>query len=301
MNRAQLLGVLDTLLDELTGQPGDPALFWPDARIVESNKPSARGEGLWANASRIGGYRIVAADEARQTAGFMGLVWRGEVASMVGLSIALRGDRIGSAEIIVAPERFPGEAGVDARTLETVRPCFAQPLTASDRLSRGHLEQTAQGYYAAVNQSNPDLAKLAPDGVRIEAGTQITANPAFHFAFYTGLDGQLLPNFGEWTAREQFRRGLWNADGVLHERYPIVDMQTGVVFAFTTYCPWHKRFEVEVAGVGRVGPVVAGRRVALNMLEAFKIEHGAIAEMESVWEIEDAPFSPIMASVPGSF
>src|SRR5690606_10245030 len=107
----------------------------------------------------------------------------------------------------------------------------------------------------------------------------ITANPAFHFAFYTGLDGQPLPNFGEWTAREQFRRGLWNADGVLHERYPIVATQTGVVFAFTTYCPWHKRCEVEVAGVGDVGPIGAPRRVPFKLTEANKIEHRAIEEM----------------------
>lgn len=295
VTRAQLLAALEALLGEITGQPGDPDLLWPDARIIESNALSARGEGLWRAATKAGSYRIVAADAARQTAGFMGLVWRGEVASMVGVGIALRNGRISDVEIIVAPERFPGKAGVDARTLEATRSCFAESLVDADRLSRDAFVRIAAGYYDAVNQSDPDLAALAPDGARIEAGTQITGNPAFHFEFYRGLDGQDLPNFGEWSAREQFQRGLWNADGVTDERYPIVDTQTGIVFAFTTYRPWHKRFDVDVAGVGRVGPIVAGRRVALNMLEAFKIDHDAITEMESVWEINETPFSPLGA------
>lgn len=296
LNRAQILQALDALLGDLSGIAPDPDLFAPSTRIIESNRLSARGQGLWASASAIGDYRIVAADEAQQTGGFMGLIWRGDIASIVGIGLAFRNGRISDVEIIVGPERFPGATGVDARALGPVRSCFAQALPLDDRLSRDDYVMIATGYYDAVNRSDPGLARLAPDGARIEVGTQITSNPGFHFEFYKGFDGQDLPNFGEWTAREQFRRGLWNSDGVTDERYPIVDNMTGVVFAFTTYRPWHKRFETQVADVGRVGPIAQGRRVALNMLEAFKIEKAEISAMESVWEINDAAYLPLGAT-----
>lgn len=84
---------------------------------------------------------------------------------------------------------------------------------------------------------------------------------------------------------------MWNADGVTDERYPVVDRARGLVLACTTYRPWHKRSESYLKGVGTVMPLVANRKVALCMMEMFKIERGVIGEMESVWSIEDASFS----------
>lgn len=293
--RNDLLARLDHFLDGLAGDP-DPAAFSPRARIVENNAPVVVGEGLWKDATAIGGYRIAAADAETAQAGFIGLIWRGEEASICGIRLAFRDGLIDEVEIIRGPGRFPGAKGVDARTLGAARPCFAATIAAGDRMSRADLIGTAAGYYAAVNRSEPDLARLDPSGARIEAGTQITGNPDFAFEFYEREDGGALPNFGLWSAREQFRRGLWNADGVTDERYPLADRATGVVFAFTVYRPWHKRGWTDVDGVGRVTPLKREtRRVGLNMLEAFKIENGVIMEMESVWTIEPASFQSIWA------
>jgi hypothetical protein len=294
-DRAALLATLDGFLDALARRRPHDAALAPEVRMTEDNHPIPSGAGLWGAATRIDEYRIVAADTDTGQVGFVGLIWRGDEASICGIRLRTRSDGlIDEVEIIRGPGRFPGASGVDARSLGPVRPVFAGEIAPAQRMDRAALAAAAAGYYAAVNQSQPDLAPLDPAGVRIEVGTQITSNPAFHFEFYAAADGgAALPNFGEWSAREQFQRGLWNADGVTDERYPLVDRTTGLVFAFTAYRPWHKRFETEVEGVGVVGPRIGGRRVALNMLEAFKIEAGTIREMESVWTIEPAEFRSV--------
>lgn len=297
--RAYLIGLLEAFLDGLAGHGASPR-YAPDVKVTENNRTISPGEGLWREATKIGPYQILAADEETSQAGFVGQIWRGEDVSICGIRIACHDDRISAVEIIRGPDRFPGAKGVDARTLTQARPCYGMIVPDHARMARADLMATAAGYYAAVNEGKPDLAALDPAGVRIEAGTQITGNPDFAFEFYAAQDGADLPNFGLWSARDQFQRGLWNADGVTDLRIDLVDRTAGIVFAFATYRPWHKRGWVDVEGVGRVGPIGdPERRVALNMLEAFKIEDGSIKEMESVWSIEPADYRSVWAGGEG--
>jgi len=257
------------------------------ARITENDRELTAGETALSGATRLGQYRIAAHDESSGQSALCGQMWFGDVAAVCGVRIRCDGGRISEVEIIRSPSRFPGSTGVEASELGAVRPPFGRIVPLERRLSRERLVAIAGGYYEAVNLERPELARLEPNGARIEAGTQITGNPAFRFDFYQGLDGQALPNFGEWTAREQFERGLWNADLVPEVRFPVVEPRYGLVFAFMTYCPWGKRAEVDVVGVGRVGPAGdPARRVALNAMEVFRIDHDRIEEMESVWSIE---------------
>lgn len=267
------------------------AALSPDARITQDDRVVDLADTMLARVTRVGGYRIDGRDDSEGQWGYCGQLWFGDEAAVCGARVKLANGMIAEAELIRSPGRFPGSSGVDARGLTQARAAFATDVPPERRLSRQRLIDIASGYYAAVNEARPELAALEAAGARIEAGTRITGNPAFRFDFYKGLDGQDLPNFGEWTAQQQFERGLWNADLVPDVRLPVVDPRTGVVFAFMTYCPWGKRGWVDVDGVGRVGPLGdPDRRVALNAMEVFKIDHGQIAEMESVWTIEPGDF-----------
>jgi len=286
-------GMIDAFASELIARLGEgrglDLPIAPDARITADGYPAAIEDSLIGRATGLGDVRILATDADSNQIGLFALVERGEQASVCGLRLRVADGRAVEVETVAGPPRFPSTGGVDAREAEPPRAAFARPpATPGDREAMRH---AASLYYAAVVREEPGIAPLDPAGARTEVGTRITDNPAFAFDFYAAIDGGELPNFGEWSARDQFLRGLWNADGVTDERYPVVDRARGIVLACTSYRPWHKRFETDVAGVGRVGPRVTGRRVALNMMEMFRIEAGTILEMESVWTIEPAEFA----------
>jgi hypothetical protein len=269
--------------DLLPNRTGAGVRFTVNGRAVA--EPGEPLPGL----TRLGDYRIVARDPEEGSACLAAQFWFDDEAAICALRLKAKGDHLAECEIIRGPPRFPGETGVDARTLTVPRACFAQEVPAERRLSRQALIATARGYYEAVNREDPSLARLDPCGGRVEQGTLITGNPDFRFEFYEGLDGQALPNFGLWTAAEQFQRGLWNADEVPQVRFASVEPRTGVVCAFMTYRPWAKRAWADVEGTGRVGPIGRGdRRVGLNAMEVFKIDHRSILAMESVWSMESA-------------
>ena len=282
--------VIGRLIGELTGTDG-PILPSAEARVTRNAVPVATGDALLPGLTGIGEYRIDVHDDATDMAMFAGQLWFGEEAAICAIRIALRDGVVTECEIIRGPPRFPGETGVDARNLGKVRPAFAEEVPPERRLSRRDIVAIAEKYYMSVELSQPGLAPLERAGARIEQGTQITGNPDFRFEFYRGLDGQDLPNFGEWSAQEQFVRGMWNADRALDVRFAVVEPRLGVACAYMTYRPWGKRFEVEIEGAGRVGPIDdSGRKVSLNAMEVFKVDHGQILEMETVWSMEAEDF-----------
>lgn len=63
---------------------------------------------------------------------------------------------------------------------------------------------------------------MTDQGNRVENGTQCTNTSTFSMAdgFYQSEDQNLkLPNFAEWSGKEQFNRGLYAADTVVVDRY----------------------------------------------------------------------------------
>lgn len=87
-------------------------------------------------------------------------------------------------------------------------------------------------------------------------GTQINNNPSFDLTtpFYKSRTSTPLPNFAEWSAKTQFDKGLWNADYVSGIRTPIVDVEKGLVIAFTEYQAYKKSWIGKVQGLGEFVP-----------------------------------------------
>ena len=89
--------------------------------------------------------------------------------------------------------------------------------------------------------------------------------------------------------------GAFNADVISARRFPVVDEELGVTFAFTFYqsmskapCSHSKRYAdiCPAAGPGK-------GRFTLVMVEVFKIDGGRIMAMESVWALQE----PVWRSV----
>jgi len=223
-------------------------------------------------------------DELSRQHGFIGLIWYGEEASIVSIRIKLTAaNEIEESEIVVGV-RFPGSKSIDPKTLDTFRQDFGTVIPEKERHSREELRSIAASYYDGVNNCTPEKVPLNHEGSRVEMGTQISSNPSYFFEGYE-IEGsnESVPNFAEWSAKEQFDRGLWNADVVTGERFPLVDVEHGLVFAYTIYHPWEKASSTHVEGVGKVRGDLTGEKVALCMTELFKIKKGEIHDMETVW------------------
>jgi hypothetical protein len=265
-------------------------------KATENAQPSDLKSGLWTKATKIGSYKFTLSDPTTGQHGFAGVIWRGENASLVSIRIKIVNGEIEESEIIVGIDRFPGEQGTDPRTLTTWRQEMGIVIPKEKRHSREELRAIAASYYDGVTYNTPEKVPLSHKGNRVENGTQITNNPDFSLVdgFYEPWDpDDTVPNFGEWSPKEQFDRGLWSSDSVSGMRYPLIDEERGLVMAYAIYEPWTKATVTEVKGVGKIKRLGGEDRikVSLCMMELFKIKDGEIWDMESVWFVGPLPMS----------
>jgi hypothetical protein len=286
---------MDAFLKALVANDSSSLPLSPNLKATENAKPSDLKSGLWKKATKIGSYSFTCSDKSTGQHGFAGLIWRGEDASIVSIRIKINSSEdIEESEIIIGIDRFPGKTGTDPKTLTTWREDFAQTIPKEKQQSREELQKIAASYYEAVTTSTPSKVPISHDGNRVENGTRITNNPEFSLVdgFYAPEDPSVtLPNFGEWSPKEQFDRGLWNSDTVAGERFPLIDVERGIVMAYALYQPWTKASVTDVKGVGKVVRLGGPSRdmVSLCMMELFKIKGGTIFDMESVWFIGPLP------------
>jgi hypothetical protein len=258
-------------------------------KATENAEPSDFNSGLWKAATRIGSYKLIVIDKESGHHGFVGVIWRGDSeASICSIRIKLNStDEIEESEILLGPDRFPGDTATDVRTLDTFRPDFDTVIPSEKRHTREELYKIAKSYYDGVNNATPELVPLSHEGNRVEQGTQITNTSKYVFSSFHAKDPNVtLPNFAEWSAKEQFDVGLWSSDRVDGERFPLIDVERGLVFAYAIYKQWAKKDTTELKGFGEVGgSEMGGMKVALCMTEVFKIKEGEIFDMESAWFI----------------
>lgn len=286
---------MKAFLDALVANDSSTLPLSKNLKATENAQPSDLKSGIWTKATKIGSYKFTLSDAKTGQHGFAGVIWRGKDASLVSIRIKINGNgEIEESEIIVGIDRFPGEQGMNPKKLTTWREDFGTIIPKEKRHSREELQAMAASYYDGVTNNTPEKVPLSHKGNRIENGTQITNNPDFSLVdgFYEPWDPSVpIPNFGEWTPKEQFDRGLWSSDTVSGERYPLIDEEKGLVMAYAIYEPWTKAHVTDVKGVGKIKRLGGDDRVkvSLCMMELFKIKEGEIWDMESVWFVGPLP------------
>lgn len=288
---------MDTYLKALIANDSSALPLSPNLKATENAQPSDLKSGLWSTATKIGSYAFTLSDKDTGQHGFCGLIWRSNDASIVSIRIKINSNgEIVESEIIVGIDRFPGATATDPKTLTTWREDFKTVIPEGRRQTREELKAIAASYYDGVTNNTPEKVPLSHTGNRVENGTRITNIPTFSLidGFYEAEDPNVtLPNFAEWSAKEQFDRGLWNSDTVTGERFPLIDVERGVVMAYALYQPWTKATGATVKGVGKIKRLGGPERtmVSLCMMELFKIKEGQIYDMESVWFVGPLPMS----------
>lgn len=288
---------IEAYLKALVANDSSTLLVAPNLKATEGAKPSDLKSGLWSKATKIGSYAFTVSDKETRQQGFVGLIWRGEDASIVAIRIKINlNEEIEESEIIVGLDRFPGETSTDPKTLTKFREEFTAIIPKDRRMSRQEIRDVAASYYDGFNNFDPAKVHLTDTGNRVENGTQCTNTSKFLMAdgFYETEDPNLkLPNFAEWSAKEQFNRGLYTADTVVVDRYPLIDTETGVAMTYGLYYPWTKATAIDVKGVGKIRPVGGPDNMGavLCMMEMFRIKDGQIFDIESVWFAGSPPMS----------
>ena len=275
-NRGPIQARLDEVLD-LLGKPEARTRFggW---RYSENGQILPVGEGMWATADRVGPYCHTFIDPDSGEAACFATLTEGGTRSMLALRVS-----DGEIEALVArPALFggggafgDGAAALDASDLD---PRWLEPIHASERETRKELVRVADAYFTGL-ENNDGLGDypFADDCIRIENGFRTTGVPAASDAGKTPY----LEAFRSLSARQQFETGYFRfVDRIRDRRYPVVDRERGLVFAFAFFDHSGTVREYQLAdGTPRRG---VDRPFSWMIAEGFRIEQGLLTRIEAL-------------------
>ncbi|MXO58951.1 hypothetical protein GRI89_05295 [Altererythrobacter salegens] len=275
--RGHLQALLDQVLD-LAGSP-EAATRFAGWRYTENGQVLPVGEGLWATTDRIGPYCHTFLDpDAGQAACFATLT-EGRTRSIMALRVAE-----GEIEALVArPAPFgtggafgDGPAALDASTLD---PRWLAEIDPTERASRDALVAIADAYFTGLEcNDGKGHYPFADDCIRIENGFRTTGVQPSPSAGKTPY----LEAFRAMSAKEQFETGYFAfVDRIRDRRFPVVDVERGLVFSFAFFDHSGTIREYELADCT---PVSAGldRPFSWMIAEAFRIEQGLLTRIEAL-------------------
>ena len=294
LDRARLYSFIDDYLDALENKDTRSLPVTENVRFSENNRLMPLGTGAWETVTALDRrYEIRAADPAGGQVGYVGTVRLGDTASFLAIRLHIEDNLISEIETIVPGTSVSKLFSAATANLEHARSVFSDAIPPSARDSRSQLLFVANAYYEGLEQEDSHPVPFADDCHRIENGVALTNNPDFHYG-YVAANGTELPNFAAMGCMEVANSGMFNADLINARRYPIVDEEHGIVFAFTFY-------QARAKGTPTFSPIYGElipddrhqRRRTLVMLEVFKVVEGRITAMESVWSVEEPTWQSV--------
>ena len=271
-DRACLYQVLDRYLAAMLAHEAAQAPFAPGVRFTENNVSLMPGDGVWATITGLGDYDLRFADPHTGGIGFYGVVRESDTASPFALRLKVRNGRITESEIIVAR---PQEAGVPfvTSTIATL-PVLTQTVPVSERSSRDHMIELANGYFATLQRNDGTLhTDFSADCNRREDGFQTTNRKDSTYGD--------TPKLG---CAAQFNLGWYRFDDRLRaRRFLVVDEERGLVMtsAFIDHAGTVGDYKLTD---GRTASSALFRRPhTYCLLETFKIRNARIEQVEAVF------------------
>jgi hypothetical protein len=166
-DRACLIELTDSYLAGLASHSADGLPMADTVAFVENVKPLKIGEGLWQDTTAgPTQFSIHVPDEANQTAGWLGMIQRDGMPTIVAIRLKLDADgKISEAEHLYAAIDESRLA-----TLETPRGGLLADVPAANRLSHDELIRVGASYYDALDDNDGSLMPFAADCERHENG-----------------------------------------------------------------------------------------------------------------------------------
>ena len=166
-DRACLIKLTESYVAGIEKNSTEGMPFSDEAVIVENLKHIRAGEGLWADTTGKGtDFSVIVPDEARQTAGWIGMVERDGKPTIVAIRLKL--DPKGS--IVEAEHLYAEVRREQLANVETPRPGLLAEVPEAERKSEGELLKIGASYYDALDDNDGTLMPFAADCERHENG-----------------------------------------------------------------------------------------------------------------------------------
>lgn len=278
-DRACLESLLDLYLDAVVAHDPSRLPLSADVMYTENKQALAVGDGFWNTVTGIGNYRHYFADPETSQAAWMGTMREGQTVLLMALRLRVQLGRI--TEIETSYFR-PGGGGpndiaaMDARG--TPEPFWLEPIPESERASRAALIRIANAYFEAVqNDDGKGFYPFTDDCDRIENGAHTTNVPG----------GPTTPggfNYMALDCKGQLESGYLGIVTNIHSRrYPLVDVERGVVLAYSIFDMGGTVKSIKLSNGETVDMGgFAGRASSIDVTEAFRIENGLIRRVEMI-------------------
>jgi hypothetical protein len=257
-NRACLTGLVDTYLTALAANTPAAVPLAPNAKITSNGKAVKLAEAFWDSAEKTV-YRFDIVNERLGDTGTEAVILNADGSKtmyMVRLKVAA--GKIAEVEAIKCNK---GEAdglwGPD--TLTEVSPALKLTIREADQDSYYGLIAAAESYWRAFQTNGTEAyhpASLLPDSKRFENGVQTTG---------------LVRNNAFVSTAEGFDKGRFVARNLWDRRYPVVDLERGIVLSIV-------RFGLKDGAKSQSTATANDRLVA----EFFAVKSGKIQEIHAV-------------------
>jgi len=267
-NRAQLYDILDAYLAAL--EAGDPARAPMAERVfnTENNVQIDVGDGLWNTLSARDSYDLRFADEQAGQVALFTAVEETDALNPCCIRLEVAGGQVAGVETVVARNKDEGFPFGPQYFVD--KPALVASVPESERASREELVRIANGYFETIERNDGTINTVfSPDCNRVENGVQTTNNADFP-----------LP-VARLGCEAQFRLGWYRYDDELRaRRYPLVDIERGIVLAYGFIDHSGRIGEYELTD-GTIAHSPVRRPHSYYLAEAFKIENGAITQVEA--------------------
>jgi hypothetical protein len=250
-DRACLQGFVDSYLDALSRHDPSGLPVDTSVKFTENGTELKLGEGFWKTAG-ASSYRLYALDPAASDAAVQAVVAENGKLDTFFVRLKLKNKKITEVETLVCRK---SQAIFFAPEKMTTAPAlYDEKLPDAEQAPRSQLIRDASAYFTAVQtEGTPDYkaASLAPTMNRFENGVQTTNVPVMGRPAMSGT--------------EQLDKGVFKGLVIDHRRFPVVDVEHGVV-----------------VGMVLMHSNTNGQKNGILISEMFKIAGAKIQQVQAV-------------------
>jgi hypothetical protein len=282
-NRACLEGVIDQYLKAVVAHDPSTLPLSKDVKYTENNQVMQVGDGFWKTAQGTGSYRHIFADPEVGQVALMGTMIEAGAPLLMSLRLRVELGRITEIEAVFFKPGGGGPNNIAAMD-KSGKPeeIWFRTIPPAQRLSRQEMIAIADGYFSGLQKNDgrgvngTGTYPFTKDCHRIENGAPTTNVPPPANA----KPGTI--NVFSLDCLTAFKMGLYYVVQNIHSRrYPLVDVERGVVWA-------HCVFDQGTVNSGVLSDGTKhsyqgfNRPSSILVTEAFLIENGLIRRVEMI-------------------
>lgn len=291
--RACLEQMADRYLAALAGRNAASLPLAASVRYTENGQELAVTDGLWATASEVGPYRQVFADSRGNELGLYATLRENGLTILLSSRLKIVEGQITEIESVISRPASGTSPALARLEREGSKPWWNEPIPEGERMTRDDLIVAAGKYFVALEKNDgKGEYPFTENCYRFENGTLATGSaemaklaeeaekhPEKRAPGQPSAIGYRLMSL---PCKQQFELGYMKmVDRIRDRRFPVVDIERGVVFTLVFFDHSGTVHEVTTTE-GKTYAVNLRQPFTWEIAEAFKIEKGQIRAIEAV-------------------